>query len=498
MAENDAKTQEKSEAEASEKNLSDNLVVTQHSIKLGNKKLDYTATTGTIILKQETNKKDANDEFAGNKDKAEIFFTAYTKDHVKDLNERPITFAFNGGPGSSSVWLHMGVLGPRRVLMEDGQASRPPYALTDNEQSLLDSTDLIFIDPVGTGYSRPVEGEKASDFHTLKRDIESVAEFIRLYTSRNGRWSSPKFLAGESYGTTRAAGLAGELQERHGMYLNGLMLISVVLDFTTLLFAPNNDLPNMLYIPTYAATARYHGKLSPKYQDMPLRDFLDEVEAFTLNDYAPALLKGSSLSEKDTKRLARKLSAYTGISETYIERAKIRLNIMRFCKELLRDEHTTIGRLDSRFKGKDRDSAGETFEYDPSMAAIMGPYTATFNDYIRQELGFESDRLYQILSFDVNKNWKWENDNKHVNVAETLRKAMNMNPHLKVHVANGYYDLATPHFATEYTLNHLGLDEENANNISSSYYEAGHMMYVHMPSLAKLKDELAAFVEDAS
>ena len=490
---------DKAETQANETSpqVSDDLHVTQHSVRVGGKKLSYTATTGTIVLKEEATKKGADEGvFEGERPKAEVFFVAYTLDGVKDKAARPITFSFNGGPGSSSVWLHLGLFGPRRVEMRDAEASQPPYRLTDNDFSLLDTTDLVFIDPVGTGYSRPVSGEKAGDFHTLKKDVSSVGDFIRLYTGRYGRWESPKFLAGESYGTTRAAALSGYLQERHGMYLNGLMLISVVLDFTTLLFKTNNLLPYILYIPTYAATAHYHGRLPQKFQDKPLREVLDEVEDFTLNVYAPALLKGSSLSER--RAVAKKLSSYTGLSENYIERSDLRIGIMRFTKELLRDEGRTVGRLDSRFKGADRDNVGEIFEFDPSMAAITGPYTATFNHYIREELGYRSDLAYEILSFDVNKAWKWETENAHVDVAETLRKAMTMNPHLKVHVANGYFDLATPHFATEYTFNTLGLSAELSENISMSYYEAGHMMYVHPGSLEALYTALRSFVETAA
>ncbi|MCA9836000.1 MAG: peptidase S10 [Trueperaceae bacterium] len=474
----------------------DQIVSTSHSLSIGGKTLKYTATTGILILKKETlGKGEKEGQFEGHQAKARVFFTAYTKDDESDPSKRPITFAFNGGPGSSSVWLHLGCLGPRRVMMNDTELVAPPYKLTNNEYSLLDESDIVFIDPVGTGFSRPQEGEKASQFHTLAQDIESVGEFIRLYCSRHQRWLSPKFLAGESYGTTRAAGLVGHLQEKHGMYLNGIMLISVVLDFTTLLFAHNNDLPYILYIPSYAATAHYHKKLPKRLQDKPLADVLKEVEAFTFDDYAAAVLKGSSLDKKEQKRLARKLSDYTGLSQDFIERCNLRIELMRFCKELLREERTTVGRLDSRFKGKDRDSAGEHFEYDPSYSAIMGPYSATINDYVKSTLEFSYDLPYEILSMEVNRNWKWENDNKHVNVADTLSRAMNMNPHLKVHVANGYYDLATPHFATEHTLNHLGIDEETAKNISSSYYEAGHMMYLHEASLKNLKENLAHFIK---
>ena len=493
-----AMSDDKSETNQAEPQPHDKLTTTRHSVTVGGQSLNYTVTTGTLVLKEEATQKGENEGVSeGEKPKAEVFFIAYTKDEVEDPRERPVTFSFNGGPGSSSVWLHLGLLGPRRVDMRDTDLTPPPYGLTDNEFSLLDETDLVFIDPVGTGYSRAVTGEKAKDFHTFKKDIQSVGDFIRLYTTRYGRWGSPKFLAGESYGTTRAAGLAGYLQERHGLYLNGLMLVSVVLDFTTLLFNHNNVLPNILYLPTYAATAWYHQKLGPKLQGKPLKELLNEVEAFTLDEYAPALLKGSSLGDKERRQLVRKLARYTGLSEDYIGRTNLRIGIMRFTKELLRGEGRTVGRLDSRFTGTDRDHVGEVFEFDPSLAAITGPYAAAFNHYVREELGYESDLPYEILSFDVNKAWQWETDNAHVDVAETLRKAMTTNPHLKVHVASGYYDLATPHFATEYTFNHLGLPEALQGNVTLSYYEAGHMMYVNLGALEALKTELARFVRGA-
>jgi carboxypeptidase C (cathepsin A) len=376
-----------------------------------------------------------------------------------------------------------------------GSLVPPPYGLTDNEFSLLDTTDLVFIDPVSTGYSRPVEGQKAKEFHDFKKDIESVGDFIRLFTTRYGRWLSPKFIIGESYGTTRAAGLSGYLQERHGLYLNGLMLVSAVLDFSTLEFEPGNDLPYILFLPTYAATAHYHGKVRTR---KPLKAFLAEVEKFAFGEYANALSKGTLLSKRQQTLIAGKLARYTGLSRAYIEQTNLRPVIYRFCKELLRDRRRTVGRLDSRFLGMDRDAAGEFCESDPSLDAILGPYTAALYDYVRRELKFESDLPYEILNPKV---WPWsyaDHQNRYVNVAETLRHAMCINPYLKVHVANGYYDLATPYFATEYTFNRIGLEPELRGNISMSYYEAGHMMYIHLPSLQRLKETLKQFIWSAS
>jgi carboxypeptidase C (cathepsin A) len=470
--------------------VKDNLVDTAHKINLNGVEIEYTVTTGTIVLKEET--PDRDKDFEGDKPKAEFFFIAYTKTNETEPAKRPLTFSFNGGPGSASIWLHMGLLGPRRVVMEyDGDLPKPPYQLTDNEFSLLGETDLVFIDPVSTGYSRPVEGAKAKEFHGFKKDIQSVGDFIRLYTSRYGRWLSPKFLIGESYGTTRAAALSGYLQERHGLYLNGIMLISSVLSFQTLEFTPGNELPYALFLPSYAATAWYHRALRTR---KPLQKLLAEVEQFALTEYTAALMKGHTLGAAERRRIVTKLASYTGLSTDYIERSNLRIMDMRFFKELLRSQGRTVGRLDSRFLGIERDTLGETIQNDPSMTNILGPYTAAFNDYVRSELKFEKDIPYEVLNFQV---WPWsyaEHENQFVYVAETLRQTMSTNPHMKVFVANGYYDLATPYFATEYTFSHLGLDESLRENVEMAYYEAGHMMYIHMPSLEALKIDLTNFI----
>ncbi|WP_298490182.1 S10 family peptidase [uncultured Chloroflexus sp.] len=469
----------------------DQLVQTQHTVVINGVEIAYTATAGVIIMKEEAEKDGVS---AGEQARAGIFFVAYTRDDVSDYSRRPITFAFNGGPGSSSVWLHLGLLGPQRVLMnEEGRPLPPPGRLAPNPYSLLDVSDLVFIDPVSTGYSRPVAGESAKQFHDFRKDIESVGDFIRLYTSRYGRWLSPKYLAGESYGTTRAAGLAGYLQERHGLYLNGLMLISAVLHFQTLSFDHGNDLPYMLFLPAYTATAFYHYRLEPALQ-RDLVATLRAAEAFALGDYALALLQGDQLDPDTFDRIAIQLARYTGLNYDYITRSRLRIRDDRFVKELLRDQHRTVGRLDSRFIGSDRDAAGETVEFDPSLAAITGPYTAALNHYVREQLGFSSDLPYEILTERV---WPWsfnDHQNRYVDVAETLRRAMHRNPALRVHVASGYYDLATPYFATRYTLNHLALDPALRSQISESFYPAGHMMYIQESSLAALKAVLADFV----
>jgi len=471
----------------------DNVVVTKHSMKIGGKLIKYTVTAGTMVMKEET--ADREKESEGEKPKAQVFFVAYTKDGVSNKAKRPLTFSFNGGPGSSSVWMHMGVLGPKRVLMKgDGDLPKPPYQVKDNEYSILDETDIVFIDPMNTGYTRPVEGVAPKQWHGFTKDIQLVGDFIRLYTTRNNRWLSPKFLAGESYGTTRSAGLSGYLQDRHSMYLNGLMLISVILDFTTTRFNANNDLPNILFLPGYTATAWYHGVIDKK---RPLKSWLKESEEFALGEYTNALLKGDSLGKEERSKIAQKLSKLTGISEQFIERSNLRINNQHYYKELLRDRGLTVGRLDSRLLGKDRLGVTEQPEYDPLITNIMGPYTAAFYDYIRTELKYETDLPYEILNMFVHP-WSYkEFENSYVNVGETLRSAMTYNPYLKVFAANGYYDLGTPYFATEYTFNHLGLDEETRKNVSMEYYEAGHMMYIHMASLKKMKKDLVKFIKSA-
>jgi carboxypeptidase C (cathepsin A) len=356
---------------------------------------------------------------------------------------------------------------------------------------------LVFIDPVGTGYSRPSEPEEGKQFWGLEGDIRSVGEFIRMYLSRQERWSSPLFLVGESYGTTRAAGLAGHLVDRAGIAFNGIILVSAVLNFQTILFTKGNDLPYLVYLPTLTATAWYHKKLPADLQT-DLRKTLDEVEAWAVNDYWPALARGDGLSAAERAAVVEKLSRYTGLSREYIDQTNLRINYTRFCKELLRGERLTVGRLDSRFKGVDANYTTDSPDYDPSMAAIRPPYTAALNDYVRRELEFESDLHYWILGGGINTRWDYgPSGSGFPDTSESLRNAMAKNPHMKVFVAYGYYDLATPYFAAEYTINHLDLHPSLRGNISGSYYEAGHMMYIHQDSLVKLKQDIAGFYEKA-
>lgn len=464
--------------------LKDHFSTTRHSITIGTAKLEYEATAGTLVLKAEDGKP-----------RASIFFTAYTKTDVKTPADRPITFLFNGGPGSSSVWLHLGAFGPRRVVFsEDGKAVAPPYRLVDNQATLLDRTDLVFIDPVSTGYSRPAPGQDAKQFHGVQEDIAANAEFIRLYVTRFHRWDSPKFLGGESYGTTRSAGMIGHLQNHDGMNFNGVILISTVLNFQTLRFDEGNDLPFILYLPAYTATAWYHKKLSAELQaDLPKT--LAAAERFALNEYTAALMKGDRLSDAEREQAARQVARFTGLTEEYVKRSNLRIESGRFRKELLRKEEKTVGRYDSRFQGIDLDNVGEYPEYDPSYAIVQGPFTALVNRYLRDELKYETDRTYRVLTGKVQP-WSYARATNHyLNVAPTLRKAMTTNPSLRLFVASGRYDLATPYLGTQYTLDHLGLSRQLAGHVTSEHYPAGHMMYLEPGSLLKLKQDVAKFVD---
>lgn len=459
---------------------------TRHTITLGGQAIAYTANAGNMVLKDEDGKA-----------KASVFYVAYTKDGVKDPANRPVTFSFNGGPGAASLWVHLGAFGPRRVeRTKEGMGLPPPGRLVDNENSLLDVTDLVFIDPVSTGYSRPAPGEDPKQFHGVREDIEWVAEFIRLWITRNERWASPKLVAGESYGTTRAAGLAQFLSERYGMMLNGVILISSILNWQDQEFNVGNDVPYMLHLPTYAATAWYHKRLAPELQ-ADLRKTLDEVEAFARGEYALALLQGDRLSPERRHEIAAKLARYTGLSPEYVERTNLRIGLSRFTKELLRDQGLTVGRLDTRFTGSDLDAAGEEPEYDPASASTDGPYTAMVNDYLRRELGYKEDRPYERLATVWPWNWSGA-ENRYVNVAEPLRKAMTRNPDMKVLFTSGYYDLATPYFDSVYTADHLGLAEPLRRNVRMAFYESGHMMYIREADHAKLKKDVADFIRQAT
>ncbi|HTP88577.1 MAG TPA: hypothetical protein VMJ34_16600 [Bryobacteraceae bacterium] len=482
----DAKTAEAKPA-AKEADKEEPPVVTHHEIVIGGRTLKYSATTGMMPLR------DAKGDL-----QAHIFFMAYTLDGVSDKLKRPLMFSFNGGPGSASVWLHLGAVGPKRVVMlPDGEMPAPPFHLADNEYTWLDQTDLVFIDPVGTGYSRAEKPELNKEFWSLKGDIQSVGEFIRLYLTRYERWTSPLFLVGESYGTTRAAGLSGYLIDR-GIAFNGIVLVSSILNFETADFAKGNDLPYVLYLPTYTATAWYHHKLAPDLQ-ADLEKTLREVETWASTKYAEALAKGDQLSAAERADVIDKLSRYTGLEKRFIDYSNLRVAIFPFTKELLRDQRRTVGRIDSRFKGIDESAATASPEYDPSIAAIRPPYTTTFNNYVRSDLGYKTDLEYYILGEGLNGPWTWGGPGYagYPDTSEDLRQAFSKNPYMKLFVASGHFDLATPFYATEYTLSHMGLDPSLRGNISTGEYEAGHMVYLDTSQLAKLKKDVSAFLAGA-
>jgi carboxypeptidase C (cathepsin A) len=481
------KADEKKDKEKDKKTEpADKVIETKHTITLDGQTISYTAKAGTIVLRNDKDEPTAS-----------IFHIAYTRDGVDDLGRRPVTFSFNGGPGSSSVWLHMGLLGPKRVrLEEDGMPLPPPYRLIDNDQALLDATDLVFIDPVSTGFSRASKPEDAKKFHGVSDDVRSVAEFIRLYTTRNTRWASPKFIIGESYGTTRAAALSGELRGRHRMNVNGIMLVSTVLNFGTIRFGEHNDLPYVLFLPTYTASAWYHKKLEPALQALPLTNVLTQAEAFATGEYQETLLLGAAVPKARRDAVIRDYARFTGLKPELIEAADLRITIFRFTRELLRAEGKVVGRFDSRYVGYVRDRLGAGMEYDPSGEAIMSAYASTFNHYIRTSLNYESDLAYEILTGAVQP-WNWEADNRYLDVTDTLADSLTQNPFLKIHVSNGYYDLATPYFATRYTFSHLGVDPALLANIVIDDYTAGHMMYLNLPDLKKQKADLARFIRSA-
>lgn len=460
--------------------------MTKHSIRIGNRQLNYTVSTGFMPIKNAV---------SGDTE-ARIFYMAYTLDDPPA--GRPLMFSFNGGPGSASVWLHMGALGPKRVkMLDDGLMPPAPYEAEENAQTWLDQTDLVFIDPVGTGYSRATKPELASKFFGLTGDIESIGEFIRMYLGRNERWTSPLFLVGESYGTTRAAGLSNHLFER-GIALNGIVLVSTVMNFQSLSFADNNDLPLILIFPSYTATAWYHKQLPAELQRKPLREVLNESEQFAMNEYGPAMLRIDKLSAPEKNALLDKFSRLSGLGRDFVDENNFRVTLGEFNKELLRKQRRSTGRLDSRFLGFDKDSAGTSTDFDPSMTAIRTPYTAVFNDYVRRELGYKSDLEYYILGGGITSPWNWGVNNQYADTSQALSSAMRKNPYMKVMVASGYYDMATPYFAAEYTVSAMNLDPQLRRNFTFTYYEAGHMMYIEKESLRKLKTDVSGFIQTSS
>jgi carboxypeptidase C (cathepsin A) len=465
-----------SEAQAARRSAppEEKTVVTHHTARIGGQQINYTATVGTYVIK-------SDDETP----KATFFYVAYTKEGVPDVSKRPLSFVYNGGPGSASLFTHMG-LGPKRVLLTpDGHGMPAPYSIVDDEDSFLDVTDMVFVDAVGTGYSRPAPGQNPAQFYGVIQDANWFADYIYQYVTRNERWASPKFLIGESYGTTRSAELAGVLQQRHQIYLNGIVLLSSVA------FANfGADDRSKFFLPTYTATAWYHHLLPPDLQKENIESVVQAARQFAHGEYAQALEKGDELSPSEHQKVVQNIARFTGLSPKYIEQTNLRISAQRWFKELMRDKRKTVGRLDSRFTGMDADAAGERYEYDSSEASYEGAYAALFQDYVRRELKWNSDMYYTITG-----NVRPWDQTGNTAVADVLRAAMTQQTYLKVLVLCGYYDVATPFNGIEYTVSHMGLEPEVRKNVSFAYYESGHMVYIDRKAHDKLHKDVDSWIE---
>ena len=464
--------------------------VSHGSVDVGGKTVHYTATAGNVLIRED--KED--------KPEASVFYVAYTVDDNRKGSSRPVTFFYNGGPGSSSVWLHMGSLAPVRVESASATATAPPpYRLIPNQYSLIDKSDLVFIDAVGTGYSTPVGKAKGKDFWGVDQDLHAFAKAITRYVTINQRWNSPKFLFGESYGTTRSAGLVNMLQSQ-GMAFNGVVLLSSILNYAS--NSPGLDQNYIGSLPTFAAIAWYHDKVPNKPASMEA--FVNEARTFATGEYASALARGQALTPAEEDAIAVKLGRYTGLSPQYLKESNLRVSQARYRKELLRDERRTVGRYDARYEGIDLDAAGENPEYDASDTAIAGAFTAAFNNYVESTLKWQNDVPYKTTSFDIIRDWDWKHEQpgarfpqRQPYVAGDLARAMRENPKLHVMSANGYFDLATPFFATEFDLGHMQLDPSLRGNLKFTYYPSGHMVYLNVDALARFKADLAAFYDQS-
>lgn len=459
----------------------DNLVVTEHSTTINGRAIDYTATTGTIAMDTDLGQ-------------YEIFFTAYTLKDVADIAARPITFCFNGGPGAASVYLHMGLLGPERIdVNAEGMLDQIPVGHSPNSYSILDMTDLVFIDPVGTGYSRALPGTDPDVFYNYYNDLAAVGDFIRTYVNRYDRWASPKYLSGESYGTTRAVGVCEYLMSNCHMDMNGLMLVSSANDYSSLYTAPGNDTPYINFLPSFAASAWYHGKVGDQYKNMALEGFLDEARAFAAGDYLSAIYQGTRLSDAERDDIATRMSDFIGLSKDFILKHDLRIAMEDFCPELLADEKLMVGRLDSRYTGPVMSGDLGSGASDPSSTGIVEAFSDVCVDYLSRDLNFRTDQFFEALSSSVIMKWSFNHDNRYVAQEETIRTCMSANKFLKVWVLCGYYDLATPFFGAEWIFSHIFLNPEQEGNLSFTYYPSGHMFYLLESNLDKFHSEAEAW-----
>ena len=463
---------------------------TQQSVKINGVVIPLTAKAGTMQLRDENNEPIA------------LFgFTSYTKDGAAN---RPIVFSYNGGPGSSSFWLHMGVMGPKRIVVNDPLFTpAAPYKLVNNDFSILDVADVVMMDPVGTGLSIPVGKAKFSDFWGVDQDIRSISLFITQYLIENGRMNSSKYLLGESYGTFRNAGVMNRLLEQ-GIALNGVVMVSAVFDLRTLIFPPNDDLPYVVHFPTYAATAWYHNKITNK--PASLESFLNEVRTFTEKEYVPALYKGGRISKEEKNAIASKLASYSGLSAEYWLKADLRVQAGEFFQELLRSEGNTVARLDARFKGINEDLLGQLADYDPQSSSISPAYITGFLHYFYNDLKVNKKLTYATTA-GTREGFKWDwnhagnmrwGTSAAIHTGIDMATAMTKDPSMKVLILNGYYDAATVFYGVEHTIEHLGLPKVIRDNIIMKYYEAGHMMYTHQPSLEKFKKDVSEFIQSSA
>ncbi len=466
-------------AEQPTQGLQERFSEVQATVQINGKSFVYTATTGNLILRDQHEK-----------DKGSIFFVAYHLNNPPTGVRRPIMFCMNGGPGSSATWLHFGLFGPKRIVCDEKGIPSAPPELVNNDYSILDITDLVFVDPISAGFSRVAEGQDAKQFHGVNEDAASIGEFIRLYLSRFGGWDGPLYFAGESYGTTRAAVLATKLIDEQRIYPERILLISSALNFQTLEFALGNDLPYLLALPSYTSAAWHYKKLPEVQQKKPLKQLLSDVETFVVNAYNVALMKGDRLSQEERKQMVAEVASYTGLNEEFLQLANLRVTGNRFRRELFRSEGKTIGRFDSRYIAEALNPQGCQAEYDPSFDALFGPFNVAINEYLRKELNWESTKNYELLA-DI---WPWkygDSSNQYLDVSQGLREGMIRNPRLKVYVASGIYDLAIPYFSTKYTFDHLGMKDR----VSLHYYEAGHMMYLQLPILKTMTEDIREFLK---